>query len=316
MTNNQEIAKIFYEMANILEIRNIQWKPQAYRKAAKALEIREKDVSKIYKKYGIKGIEKIPGVGKNLGQKIVEYIKTKKIRAYEKLMKGKEAEIIAMMKIPGMGPKKIKKIYQKLKIKNVEDLKKAIKEHKIAKLPGFGLKSEEDLKKSLGLEKGKRYPLKQISPIANQIVKTLKRSGAEQVDVAGSIRRKKSTVRDIDILVLSKNPKKVMDVFTKMKNVKRILAKGPTKSVVLLKNNVQADVRVVPKESYGAALLYFIGSKNYNIRLREIAIRKGYKLNEYGLFDRKTNKRVAGKTEQEIYKKLGLKYIEPEKREL
>jgi len=314
--NNQKIARIFYEMADILEIRNIQWKPRAYRRAAKALELLKKDVSEIYNKYGIDEIEKIPGIGKNLSKKIVEYIKTGKIKAYERQKKEKEAEIIALMKIPGMGPKKIKKIYQKLKIKNIKELKKAIKEHKIAKLPGFGLKSEKDLKKSLELEKGKRYPIKQILPIANEIIRTIKRVGAEKVDVAGSIRRRKATVRDIDILAMSKDPKKIINTFTRMKNVKRIVAKGPTKSTILLKNNVQADLRIVPKESYGAALLYFTGSKNYNIKLREIAIKKGYKLNEYGLFDRKTNKKIAGKTEQEIYKKLGLKYIEPKKREL
>ena len=314
-TNNISIAKIFYEMANILQIRNVQWKPQAYRRAAKALELLKRDVSEIYKKYGIKGIDEIPGIGKNLSKKIVEYIKTGKIRAYEKMKKREEAKIMNLLKIPGIGPKKIKKLYTELGIKNINDLKKAIREHKIAKLPGFGLKSEADLKKSLGLEKSKRHPLNEVLPIANQIAKEL-RKVALKVDIAGSNRRRKSTVRDIDILAISKNPEKTMNSFVKMKNVKRILAKGPTKSTILLKNNIQVDLRIVPKESYGAALLYFTGSKNYNIKLREIAIRKGYKLNEYGLFDRKTNKKVAGKTEQEIYKKLGLKYTKPEKREL
>lgn len=314
---NQEIARIFFEMADILEMQNVQWKPQAYRKAARAITLLREDVEEIYKKYNLKGLEEIPGVGKNLAKKIVEYIKTGKIKAYEKLKKSIPAEIYELTQIPGIGPKKIKKLYQILHIKNIKDLEKALKQHKVAKLPGFGEKSEEDIVKGLEMKKEKRLPLEEVLPLANQIVEELKKSKAvKKIDVAGSIRRRKATVRDIDIIVASDKPKEVIELFINLPQVSRVLAKGPTKSAVILKNNIQTDLRVVSEKSYGAALLYFTGSKDYNIKLREIAIKKGFKLNEYGLFDRATGKFVAGKTEEEIYKKLGLKFVKPEEREI
>lgn len=314
---NELISAIFFEIADILEMQNVQWKPQAYRKAAKAISFLKKDVSEIYKKDGVKGLEDISGVGEALARKIVQYIETGKINEYERLKQSEEAKIRSMLSIPGIGPKKIKKLYQELHIRNLEDLKKAIAEHKIAKLAGFGEKSEQDLKESLGITKGKRYPLGKVLLVANRIIRELKTSRTvDKIDVAGSIRRKKATVRDIDILATSKNPKKAMEKFASLKAVARVLAKGPTKSTVILKSGIQADIRVVPKESYGAALLYFTGSKEYNIHMREIAIRKGYKLSEYGLFDRKTNKLVAGASEEEIFKKLGMRYVKPEEREV
>ncbi len=314
--HNLEIARIFFEMAEILEMQNEPWKPQAYRRAAKSIDSLEEDVDEIYKKYGLKGLKEIPGVGENLAKKIVEFIKTGKIHAYEKLKASIPTKVSELMQIPGIGPKKIKKLYQILHIKNIKDLERALKQHKIAKLPGFGEKSEADILKGLAIKKEKRRALEEVLPIAEHIINELKKSRVvKQISVAGSIRRRKATVRDIDILVTSKNPKKVMNIFTSMPEVSRVLAKGPTKSAVILKNGIQADVRVVPEKSYGAALMYFTGSKEYNIRMREIAIRKGFKLNEYGLFDRNTGKFVAGATEEEVYKKLGLKYLRPEERE-
>ncbi|MEM2933074.1 MAG: helix-hairpin-helix domain-containing protein [Candidatus Pacearchaeota archaeon] len=315
-THNSEIAKIFFEMADILEMQNVQWKPQAYRRAAKAIDSLREDVEEIYRNYGLKGLKEIPGVGENLAKKIVEFIKTNKIKAYEKLKASIPAHVAELSQIPGIGPKKIKKLYQILHIKTLKDLEKALKQHKIAKLPGFGEKSEKAIIESLKIKKEKRRPLEEVLPIANSIVKKLKKSGVvDKIDVAGSIRRKKETVRDIDILVTSENPKKVMDVFTTLPEVSKVLAKGPTKSAVILKQGIQADVRVVPEESYGAALMYFTGSKEHNIKMREIAMKKGYKLSEYGLFDRKTGKLLASKTEEEIYNKLGMNYIEPHLRE-
>jgi DNA polymerase (family 10) len=312
---NKEIIKIFYEIADILEMQNVKWKPNAYRNAARAIEILHDSLKEIYEKGGIKALEDIPGIGEGLAKKIVQYIKTGKINEYERLRRTVPKHILDLMDIPGLGAKRAKILYEKLGIKSVKDLEKAVKQHKIAKLFSFGEKSEENIIRNLETMKTseERRPLNEVLQIANKIIKELKNK-VEKIVVAGSIRRKKAMVRDIDILAISKNPEPVMNYFTKMKNVDRILGKGKTKSTVILDNGIQADLRIVPEKSFGAALQYFTGSKDYNIKLREIAIKKGYKLNEYGLFERKTGKMVAGETEKEIFKILGVKYIEPEKR--
>lgn len=311
---NLKIARIFSEIADILEIKGVPWKPQAYRKAARTIQALYKDLKQIYKEGGIKALEEMPSIGKGLAKKIEEYIKTGKIKEYAKVKKSIPKGVEEFMKIPGMGPKKIKKIYTKLKIKSVKELKSAIKKGKISKLEGFGKKSEAEILKSLGFKSiTTRKSLKEIFPIAKKVVKYLKKlKSVKKIEIAGSIRRKKSTVRDIDILVASSDPKKVMDAFVSMPNVKKVLAKGSTKSSVVLKQGYGCDLRVVDEKIFGAALFYFTGSKDYNIKCRRIAMKKGYKLSEYGLF--KGKKLIAGKTEKEIYKKLGIKYIPPEKR--
>ncbi|MBW3017345.1 hypothetical protein KY316_03145 [Candidatus Woesearchaeota archaeon] len=316
---NQEIAAIFYEMADILEMQNVQWKPRAYRTAARAIENLDEPIENIFKRGGLKELEELPGVGEGIGKKIVEYLKTGKINEYEKLKSQIPKHINILMKIPGMGPKKVKKLNKLLKISTVSQLEKAAMQHKIAKVPGFGQKSEQDILESIGIfrkSKG-RIPLKQAQQMADSIVSKLKPvKEISKISVAGSLRRKKSTIGDIDILASSKNPKKVIEAFTSLPNVQKVIAKGPTKATVVLKSGVQADLRVLAAESWGAGLLYFTGSKNYNIELRKIAIKHGYKLSEYGLFDKQTGKMVAGRTEQEICKKLGVKYLKPEEREM
>lgn len=315
--SNQEIAKIFYKIADMLELKNIQWKPQAYRKAARSLENLKQDVKIIYKERGIKAIEDIPCVGFGLAKKIIEHIKTGKIKELEKVKKTIPKNLTNLMEIPGMGPKRAELLYKKLKIKTIKDLKKALKQHKISKLETFGKKSEENLIKNLKLsKKSERIQLKIILPIANKIKNKLKKLKiVKKIEIAGSIRRKKPTVRDIDILISSNNSKKVIESFTKLKEVKRVLGKGNTKASVILNSRIQCDIRVVPPKSWGAALQYFTGPKEHSIELRKIAIKKGLKLSEYGLFNRKTNKMVVGKTEKEIYNKLGLNYIKPVYRE-
>ncbi len=315
---NQEIAEIFYEIADILEMKDIAWKPQAYRKAARSLETLSEDVRTIYKENRIKALKKIPGVGEALAKKIIEYIETKKIKGFQRLKDSLPKGMDKLMEIEGLGPKKISKLYKKLKIKNVKDLQKAIKFHKIRSLETFGEKTEENLKKSLDMfKKGQERVLLGIAiPISNKITSELKKvKGVEKVITAGSLRRMKETVGDLDILVVSKNPEAVMNKFTSLDEVSRVLAKGKTKSSVVLKNNLQADIRVVESKSFGAALNYFTGSKDHNVRLRQIALKKGLKLSEYGLFLRKTNAYVAGKSEEELYKKFNMPYIEPELRE-
>jgi len=315
---NLEIAKLFYEIADILELKNVEWKPRAYRKAAQVLESLSKDVQEIYENNGRKGLLEIPSVGKALADKIIEYLETKKIKEYEKLKASLPKGLYELMDIMGLGPKKIKELYSKLKIENLKDLEKAIKQHKISKLERFGEKSEENILKAIELhKKGKgRFLLGQALPIAEHIFNELsKLKEVHKINIGGSLRRMQETVGDIDFLITSDNPKKVIDFFTRLPEVSRIIAKGETKSTVILKQGMQTDLRVLDDESYAGALQYFTGNKEHNIIMRNIAIKKGMKLSEYGLFYKKNNKRIPLKNEEELYNKLGLKYIEPELRQ-
>lgn len=314
---NLGLAKIFFDMSDIYAIKKIQWKPQAYFRAAKELTDMRESIVVVYKKYGLKGLVELPAIGSGIASKIIEYIKTGKISEYEKLKKGLPEKLSSIAKIPGIGPRKAKILYEKLKIKDVSDLKKAVKLGKIAKLEGFGKRSQDNIAESLKVYKTqtKRRDFSEVNPIAMKIKNRLMRlSGTLKVDVCGSLRRKAPTIRDIDLLGVSKKPSYMIEYFCKQKEVKKIIAKGGTKASVLWFNNIEVDLRVVSLKSYGAALLYFTGGKDYNIRMRQVAIRKGFKLSEYGLFDRKTGKLVAGANEKKIFKKLGLKYIGPEKR--
>ncbi len=315
---NQEIAGIFYEIADILEIKQVQWKPRAYRKAAGSIEALSEDIEEIYRKKGIDGLMEIPGVGERLAKKIEEFIKTGKVREYARVKKLIPSGLANLIDIPGMGPKKALFLSKKLGIKTVADLEKAIKEKKIEKLKGFGEKSEENIEKGIEIfRKGReRIVLGHALTTANNIKEQLKKfKEAHKIEVCGSLRRMLETIGDVDILMTASKPEPIMDFFTKMPDVARVVSKGSTRSTVLLKGNLQVDIRVVEDKSFGAALQYFTGSKEHNIKLREIAIKKGLKLNEYGLFEKKTNKMIAGSSEEEIYKKLGLDFILPELRE-
>jgi len=313
---NLELAKIFFEIADIMEMMGVEWKPRAFRNAARNIETYSKDLKDVYKKDGIKGLKEIPGVGEGIAKKIEEYVKTGKVKEFEQLRKKIPAGVEEMMHLQGMGPKKAWQLFKKLKIKNLAELKKAAVSGKIAKLPGFGKKTADDIIRGIALYRGgkERLLLGQALPIARELEADLKKlKEVKQVSIAGSIRRMRETVKDIDILVVSTNPKKVMDYFTTMPRVKRVLAKGSTRSAVVLKEGLNSDLRVIEAKSFGAAMQYFTGSKDHNVKLRQIAIKKGYKLNEYGIF--KNKKYIVGKTEKEVYAKLGLPYIEPELRE-
>lgn len=314
---NQEIAKILSEIAIYLEMQGVAFKPRAYEKAAEAIIGLDKDLVQIHKASGLKALEDIPGVGPSIGEKIEELLKTGHLRYYDQLKKKMPVNVSELTAIEGVGPKHVKTLYKKLKIKNIADLEKAAKAGKIRKLEGFGEKSELNIIKGIEFLKksGKRFVLGFIMPQIREIesrIKNLKE--VEKVVVAGSIRRRKETIGDADILVISKNPNPIMDYFVAMPEVAHVYAHGETKSAVKLKNGLDVDIRVVPEESYGAALNYFTGSKDHNVELRRIAIENGWKLSEYGLF--KGKKQIAGKTEEELYKKFGLSYIEPELREM
>lgn len=319
MSRNAEIASIFYEIADILEMQGIEWKPRAYRQAAQTIESLKEDIGELYRKGGLKKLEELPNIGEALAKKIVEYIKTGRINEHDNLMRKIPRHFSELMKIPGLGPRKIEKLNRILGIKTAAQLEKAAKHHKIAGLEGFGAKSEQDILESIELAKQSpgKIPFKQAKQEADKIISKLKKlREVEKIEAAGSLRRKKAFVKDLDILASSKKPEKVIDAFVNLPEVKKISGKGTTKAAVVLKSGINADLRVLKPESWGAGLYYFTGPKNYNILIRKIAIKKGFKLSEYGLFDKKTGRRIAGKTEEEISKKLGLKLPNPEEREM
>ncbi len=313
---NLELAEIFHQMGEILEILDIEWKPQAYYKVAQILESYPGDLKNVYDKYGLKGIEDISGIGEGIGKKIVEYIETGKIKEHEILKRKIPSGLLRLLEIPGMGPKKTKKLYKELGIRTILDLKNACKSDKISKLSGFGEKSQHLICENLEIRKKERIMYKIAKQIAEKIIKRLiKEKIVIKAEIAGSLRRKKETIGDIDILCVCKNRIKLTEFFTTQKEVNRIIAKGETKSSIFFDNKIQVDLRIVEENQWGSAMNYFTGSKAHNILLRQIAIKKGLKLSEYGVFDRKSGKLIASKTEKDVYSVLGLPYIPPEKRE-
>ena len=336
MKKNQDIANILRKIANYLAMEDVIFKPYAYQKAAFALENLKQDVEDIYKKGEKKGLENISGIGKNIAKKIEEYLKTGKIKYYQDLKKKMPVNIEELMIIEGLGPKMIKVLYQKLKIKNLKDLEKAANTHKIAPLFGFGKKIEENILQGIKfLKRNKeKFLLGEVLSQVKEVYQKLKSlKEIEKISLAGSIRRMKEIIGDVDFLVVSRSRqrgssdragKKIMNFFVQLPGVIKVWGKGSTKSSVRMKmdfssvreffpNEIDMDIRVVSKKSYGSALQYFTGSKEHNIALRKIAISKGLKLNEYGLF--RGSKIIAGKTEKEIYKALNMKWIPPELRE-
>ncbi|MBU1976879.1 MAG: DNA polymerase/3'-5' exonuclease PolX [Nanoarchaeota archaeon] len=276
------------------------------------MESLSEDIEDIYKRGEL---EEISGVGKHIAEKITEFIETGKLKYYDKLKKEVKIDIEELNKIPGLGSKKIKILYNKLKIKNLKDLEAAIKRQKLRELSGFSEKTEQSLLEGINIVKSRphRFLYSQVIPLVKEIKETFERLNfVKAIEVAGSFRRRKETIGDLDFLVVSKEPGKVRDVFTSLPDIKQVLAKGLTKSSIRLNNNLQVDLRVVKEKEFGSALLYFIGNKQHNVELRKFALKKGYTLSEYGLFKLKDNQWVAGRTEEEVYKKLGLQYIPPE----
>ncbi len=314
---NQEVADILYKIADILEINGeLIFKVAAYRRAGQSIESLSKDIGEIYKNRGLEGLREISGIGKDISLKAEEIIKTGKLNYLDEIKKKTPIDVESLINIDGLGPKRISILYKKLRIKNKKDLEKAAKENKIRNIPGFGAKAEENILKSIKFSKisKQRFVLGYVWPDILKLENKLKESkDIEKVEICGSARRRKETIGDLDILVISRKPENVMNYFTGLDVVKRIIAKGSTKSTVILDNNMQVDLRVLPRESFGAAMQYFIGNKEHNIELRKIAISKGYKLSEYGLFKKK--KIIAADDERKIYTALGLNYIEPEMRE-
>jgi DNA polymerase (family 10) len=312
---NQEIAVIFREIAKVLELKGDNpFRIRAYERAAQSIDNLEEDLSTLIEK---DTLTDIPGIGQDLAQKIKEIVATGRLKYYEELKKQTPQGLVKMMEIPGLGPKTVKKLYAQLKIDSVEKLEAAAKSGKLFKLQGIREKTAQNILRGIGLVKkgGQRQPLDFALKVAKSFIGRLKElKEVEKIAAAGSLRRRKDTIKDIDILVTAKKPKPIMEEFVHLDLVKEVLAHGETKSSVISKeNNMQVDLRVLEEDCFGSALLYFTGSKEFNIRLRQFAIKKGYKVNEYGVF--RKNKRLAGKTEEEIFSLLKMAYIAPELRE-
>jgi DNA polymerase (family 10) len=314
--NNKEVAEMLYHIADLLDIKGeMFFKTRAYRLAAQRIEFLEDAIEDLVKE---ERMQEIPGIGEALAKKITEFVETGRLSYLEELNKEVPEGIVHMLDIPGLGPKKVAAIYNNLGIKSIDELKEACQNGKLRDMEGFGAITELNILRGINLiqQASDRALLNVALNDGERYTAYLAQCPAvDHLSIAGSLRRRKETIGDIDILASSSQPEQVMECFVHYDNVSRVLLQGSTKTSVLLKDNLQVDLRVVEPQSFGAALQYFTGSKEHNVHLRSLAGKKGYKLNEYGLFDKKSDAFVVGKEEQEIYTKLGLQYIEPELRE-
>jgi DNA polymerase (family 10) len=314
MTNKQ-IAEIFSKTADLLEIKGENpFKIRAYRNAARIIENSAKDFNKLVKENF--DLTKLPGIGKDISEYIKEIVTTGKFKKLETLQKEIPQGLVELLSIEGLGPKRVKLLYDVYGIKDMNSLQEYAVKEDLTKLPGFGPKLVEKILKGVKQLKkaGIRFLWAEAEPVARELKEYLESfEGVEIVEVAGSFRRKKESVGDLDILVVAKDYTKVSERFTEFDKVKEVYSKGLTRSTVFLQNGLQVDLRAVAKGSYGAALHYFTGSKAHNIEIRKIAIDLGMKINEYGVY--KGNKKIASLKEEDIYESVGLAYIPPELRE-
>jgi len=312
---NSEIAVILEEVADLLELKGVAFKPNAYRKAARSIRELKEELEEYRKKDDLRAI---PGVGEAIAKKVEEILDTGKLRYLDELKEELPAGLLQLMEVPDIGPKTAMRLYKELRVTNLHELKAAAEAHQIKDLKGFGEKSEERVLQGIALleRRSGRMLLGYAHPIAERMrAYVQERAGLKLIDLGGSLRRMKETIGDIDLLAGSNDAKKVMDAFASYPDVEEVLERGMTKSVVRLKDGTQVDLRVVEEVEYGAALQYFTGNKEHNVELRSMANDQGMKLNEYGLFRKDTNEIVARENEADIYKALGLKIMPPELRE-
>jgi len=315
---NYEVAEIFSKIAKTLALKNENFfKIRAYERAARAIKDLSEDIEEINKNGSLTDI---PGVGEGIAKKIKEYLETGKMSKYEEVTRDIPKSLLALLKIRDLGPKTLMALHRELGIKNLDDLKRVIKDGSFQKLEGLGGRTAEKTMENIKvyeerMGRKRRFGIGEVMATVDQIVGKLKSvDSVSRVAPAGSYRRMKETVGDIDILVESNDNIRVMKKFTSFPEIKKILESGETKTSVVIEGlDIQMDLRVIPKESYGAALMYFTGSKDHNVRIRSLALKQGLKVNEYGVF--KNNTKVAGETEEEIYKLLNLQFIPPEIRE-
>jgi len=314
MKKNKELARIFNQIADALEYKGENvFRVVAYRKAAKVLDELIEDVEELNKQNRLK---ELPGIGEGIAKKIDEYLKTGKMQKYEEATKGIPESLLELLNIQNLGPKTLALANRNLGVKNLTDLKRVIEDGSLAKLPQMGEKKVENIKKGIELyeRSHERLPLALAVEVASGVIEYLKKNAPiKNISPAGSLRRWRETIGDIDILVTGKDHKKITEVFTNYPKAERVLSAGETKSSILVEGGIQVDIRIVDEKSYGAALQYFTGSKAHNVKLRTIAISKKWKLNEYGVF--KGEKAIAGEDEEGVYKILGLQWIPPELRE-
>ncbi len=314
---NNEIARNFNEIADLLEIKGANpFRIRSYRNAALVIEGYPESFKRLVEK-GPEALKGIPGIGESIREKIVEMLATGRCAFHENLLEELPPGILDILKLNGVGPKKTSEFYRLLGIGSVDELERAALAGGLRELPGMGEKSEQKILRAIVAFRkiSGRFNLAVAWSEAAEVVDYIRGlTGVDDVAVAGSLRRWRESIGDIDILAASENSEALMKAFTVYPDVKEVLLQGPTKSTVLLGSGFQVDLRVVKKEVFGAALQYFTGSKAHNIAMRERAHKMGLKINEYGVFDTK-GKSVAGATEEEVYKSVGLPFIAPELRE-
>ena len=313
---NLDMARIFDEIADIFEVKGENpFKIRAYRRAARTIESLTQDLKVIAERGGINELKKIPGVGDAIAKKILEIAETGDCKKHIELKQEVPSGVLELLAIPRVGPKTIAKVHDELGICSIADLEEAARSHKLKKLPGLGAKVEENILKGIAQYRSYkgRVLLSEALPRAESIVTELKKLDAvAKITIAGSLRRMRETIGDIDILVVSNSPRAVMDAFTSLDGVEDIVAKGNTKSSIVLRG-IDVDLRVVAEASFGAAAHYFTGSKHHNIRIRELGMKQGLKINEYGIF--RGDERIGGEDEADVFASVGLAYIPPELRE-
>jgi len=310
---NHKVASILHRVADYLEMDGADFRTKAYRRAAHTVETLSVDITDIGKQGKL---EELPGIGKHIHDKIEEILETGRLEYLENLKDEFPLDLDLLMSVEGLGPKKIKLLYQELGIKNLDDLEREAKRHHIRRLKGMGAKTEAKILQNLEFARKStgRQLLGDVLPLACELKQRLgDLDVVDQVEIAGSIRRRKETVGDIDVLTVTRHPDEVMDFFTQMDLVDDVIVRGHSKSTVRLYNGMDADIRVFKEADFGSAMVYFTGSRELNISLRKIAISRNMKLNEYGVFQ--GAERLAGKTESDVFRVLGLDYIPPELRE-
>jgi DNA polymerase (family X) len=313
--HNAEIAERFNRLADLLEVEGANpFRIRAYRNAARTIASMAQNVAGLLASG--KDLSELPGIGEAIAEKIQTIVETGRLPQLEEVEARTPAALSELMKIEGLGPKRVKTLYRQLHIRTPEDLERAARSGKIHELEGFGKKTEALILQRVRHFQGEsqRMRLPEAEDIAEPLVAYLKRTpGVREITVAGSYRRRRETVGDLDILVTARKDSPVMERFIGYDEVTGVVSRGKTRASVILSTGLHVDLRVVPQVSYGAALCYFTGSRAHNIALRKIGVSKGYKLNEYGVF--RDAKRIGGKTEQGVYKRLGLAWVEPELRE-
>ncbi|MDH7596649.1 MAG: DNA polymerase/3'-5' exonuclease PolX [Methanothrix sp.] len=313
---NKEIAAILYEMGELLEIRGEnRFKVIAYSKAARAIESLKEDIEEVWRRGEL---DRIPGVGKAIAEKISEYLTTGHIKAYDELVSTIPQGMKELLQLQGVGPKTVALLHEKLNISTIDELEAAARQHRIRRLPGMGPTKEANILKAIERyrRRSTRIPLSAAARIVERIMRHLEGiEGLSNITVAGSFRRGKETVGDIDILATSSRPSESIAAFVRMPMVDEILGQGPTKASIIVEGTVQVDLRIVEPRSYGTLLQYFTGSKEHNVKLRSIALQRGYSLSEYSLKRLDTGEELFFDREEDVYKALGMQYIPPELRE-